>query len=379
MDPQAVMDALAARADGAAVLALRGARVAVVGGFVRDVLLGREPREIDLLVEGDVRPLARGLGGEVTDHAAFLAAHVSREGFEIELTQARRERYAYPGALPQVEPASLEEDLPRRDFTVNALALTLDDGRLLAPDGALEDLAARRLRVFHDKSFIDDPTRVLRLARYAARLRFEVDPPTALLAAAARLDTVSGARIGGELRLIADEPDPVAALEAIGERLPVLVERATIERALQLAPPDVERSLVILAAVLRAAPPAWLRSLELTAGELKVIAAAGRAPAIAAAARAARTASELRDALRAVPAEAVAIAGALGASEAAARWLGELRHVELEIGGEDLLAAGIPAGPELGERLERTLRRKLDGELTGGRAAELESALRGPA
>ena len=125
---------------------------------------------------------------------------------------ARRERYPAPGALPEVEPASLAEDLGRRDFTVNALAVTLGDGELIAVPGALEDLAAGTLRVLHDASFIDDPTRLIRLARYAERLSFAVDPHTAALARAAGFATLSGGRLGGELRLALAEPDPVAVL-----------------------------------------------------------------------------------------------------------------------------------------------------------------------
>ena len=375
--PDPVLAALAARPDGAAVLGLRGTRVAVVGGFVRDSLIGRAPREIDLVVEGDPRLLAEQLGGELSVHAAFLACHVARDGWAIELTRARRERYVHPGALPTVEPATIEQDLVRRDFGVNAIAVTLDDGQLLAPAGALEDLAARRLRVLHEQSFIDDPTRVMRLARYRTRLGFAVAPETAQLAELARLDTVSGARVGAELRLILGEPDPLGPLDELAGKLPLAVDRELVAAAQALAPPDADRELLILATVARNAPSAWLDALELTARERAVIDFGARAASLAAALGAARSPSELRDVLRTVPPEAVAIAGALGPTEAARRWLGDVRHVKLEIGGDDLIAAGVQPGPELGARLERTLRRKLDGELEGGREAELESALGG--
>jgi tRNA nucleotidyltransferase/poly(A) polymerase len=110
-DPQSVLDALGARADGRAALALEGARVAVVGGFVRDSLLGRDPRELDLVIEGDLRSIALQLGGEVREHPQFLAVHVANDGWAMEITHARSERYARPGALPSVEPATIEEDL----------------------------------------------------------------------------------------------------------------------------------------------------------------------------------------------------------------------------------------------------------------------------
>lgn len=373
--PAVVLDALARRSDGAAVLALAEAGTAIVGGFVRDTLLDVEPRELDVVVAGDAEAFARKLGGLVATHAAFATARASRDGWSVDVAAARSERYPYPGALPLVEPASLSEDLARRDFSVNAIAVTLDTGELLASDGALADLAARRLRVLHEQSFIDDPTRVMRLARYRRRLGFAVEPHSAALAAAATLETLSGARIAAELRLALLEPDPLAPLADIRGKLPIVVDRPLLEAALALTPDDGDRRLVILAAIVRDAPAAWLASLELTAHERHAVELAGRADRLAAAIASAGSPSALRDALRGTPPEVAALAGALGPTAAVRRWLEELRHVSLEIGGDDLLAAGVPAGPGLGARLERTLQRKLDGQLASGRAAELASAL----
>ena len=371
-----VLDALARRPDGAAVLALADSGVAVVGGFVRDTLLGIEPREVDVVVEGDAEAFARRLGGSVVTHAAFGTARAVGDGWSIDVAAARRERYPRPGALPLVEPATLTEDLARRDFGANAVAVTLAGGDLLAAAGALEDLAERRLRALHDRSFIDDPTRVMRLARYRHRLGFTVDAATAALADAATLDTLSGARVTAELRLALLEPDPLAPLADLQGKLPIVVDRELVERALALTPADADRQLVILGAIVANLPASdWVDSLELTAYERRVLERAGQAERLAAQIAAAGSASALRDALRGIPPEAVAIAGAFGPVAGARRWLEELRGVELEIGGDDLLAAGVPAGPELGARLERTLRRKLDGQLTAGRAAELASAL----
>ena len=168
----------------AAVAALEGEEaVYVVGGAVRDVLLGRTPHELDFVVEGDALAVARRaaerLGGTVTAHERFGTATVEAPGATFDLAGARRERYERPGALPDVElGASLAEDLARRDFTVNAIALHLADGELTYYAGAREDLAAGALRVLHDRSFRDDPTRLLRLARYAARLSFSAEPRT---------------------------------------------------------------------------------------------------------------------------------------------------------------------------------------------------------
>lgn len=376
LDPGVVLEALAQRADGAAVLATRMRGAAVVGGFVRDTLIGISPREVDVVVERDAEGFARELGGVVTVHAAFGTARAERDGWSVDVAAARSERYPRPGALPVVAPASLEQDLGRRDFAVNALAVKIDDGKLLAVAGALEDLSAQRLRVLHDRSFLDDPTRVMRLARYAHRLGFSVEPHTAALARAARLDTVSGARIGAELRLALGEGDPLAPLSDLSGKLPIVIDRPLIEAALAIAPSDASRELVILAAITREiAPPEWIAELELSAHERDVVLAAANAPQIADAIETAASASALHDALKDVPAEIVALAGGLGPAAAARRWLDELRYVRLEIGGDDLIAAGISSGPELGARLERTLRRKLDGRLAGGRRAELESAL----
>src|SRR3954464_6111046 len=167
-----------------AVIALEGEEaVYVVGGAVRDVLLGRTPHALDFVVEGDAVAVARRaaerLGGRVTVHERFGTATVEAAEATFDLAGARRERYERPGALPEVElGASLRDDLARRDFTVNAIALHLADGALTFHPGACEDLDARRLRVLHDGSFADDPTRLLRMARYAARLAFAVEPHT---------------------------------------------------------------------------------------------------------------------------------------------------------------------------------------------------------
>jgi tRNA nucleotidyltransferase (CCA-adding enzyme) len=187
---------------------------------------------------------------------------------------------------------------------------------------------------------------------------------------------VTGSRIGAELRLALLEPDPLAPLADLTEKLPITVDRALVQAALALAPPDASRTLLILAAVTRErAPATWIESLELLARERDVVLQAKRAPELAAAIEAAKSPSELGAILRGVPVEVIAIAGALGSAAATRRWLTELRHIALEIDGDDLLAAGIVAGPELGARLERTLARKLDGQIDDGRQAELESAL----
>ncbi|MEY2442391.1 MAG: hypothetical protein QOJ46_1817 [bacterium] len=358
----------------------------LVGGAVRDLLLGLRPRELDVVVEGEVDALAAALGDRTAVHERFGTATVLDGDCRWDLAVARAETYVHPGALPDVRPAPIEEDLLRRDVTVNAIALDLSSGELHAPEHAHDDLAAGLLRILHDASFRDDPTRLWRVARYAARLGFELEPHTAELAAAAiaggYAERVSGARIGSELRLALGEPDPVAALQsAIGLGLApwLRVDRPRTQAALSVLPADEGRpGLVVLAAALaEGADDAdqRLAGLDFKASERAVVRAAARAPQIAAAALAAKRPSELARVLRGVPVEAVALAAADGAGDPVRRWLGELRHVGLEIDGDDLLAAGVPRGPQVGRRLAATLDRVLDGELGADRDAQLAAAL----
>jgi tRNA nucleotidyltransferase (CCA-adding enzyme) len=238
--------------------------VFVVGGAVRDALLDRPARELDFVVEGDAGPVARRaaerLRGHALFHDRFGTATVRAPGTVFDVVSARSETYERPGALPHVRiGATLEEDLARRDFTVNAIALRLADGRRREAPGAREDLEARRLRVLHDGSFLDDPTRLLRLARYAARLSFTPEEHTNKLAAAAVRDgavaTVSGSRLGAELRLLLREPQPAALTElnrhgigAAAVHPAFHADPALIEAAVAQTPPDARAELVALAA-----------------------------------------------------------------------------------------------------------------------------------
>lgn len=373
---------------GAAVLDALGPRddVWVVGGAVRDALLGRVPKDIDLVAYGDAAAVARALGPVREAHDRFGTFTVGVAGAPVNVATARRETYERPGALPDVEAAGLEDDLRRRDFTVNALAVDLS-GALHAVRGAEEDLAARRLRVLHGDSFRDDPTRLWRLARYAARLGFTIEPRTEELArtavAGGALATVTGPRIGAEVALALNEPDPLAALSAAHELalLPagMAPRRGLTARALALLPEDGHAGLLALAAAAGGVPAerlrTWLDALAVTARERdRLVAAATGADALAAQLAAAQRPSEIHAAARGKEPEHVALAGALGPQDAARAWLEELRDVHLDISGDDLLAEGVPAGPEMGRRLDRALAAKLDGEAVG-RDAELEVAL----
>jgi tRNA nucleotidyltransferase (CCA-adding enzyme) len=373
--------------------------LALVGGAVRDLLLERDPHELDVVVAGDAAlsalQLAGKLGVEPTIHERFGTASVIWAGGRIDIATQREETYPAPGSLPDVRPGSAQADLQRRDFTVNAIALALGRtrrGELRAVPNALEDLSHGVLRVLHEASFSDDPTRLLRLARYAARLGFEAEPVTAGLARDALKDgalgTVSGARLGSELRLALAEPDPLRSmrvlsdlglLDALGLSSPLQGE--LLECALSLLPADGEGAVVIMASL--APRAALLDELEFAAAERDRIDAAARlAPLLADQLSAAGRPSELHALSASASAETVALAGALAAAdgriagrEAASEWLTRLRHVRLSIDGNDLIAAGVSAGPEVGARLTMALRRLLDGEIEPDSTAELAAAM----
>src|SRR3990170_7340061 len=160
-----------------------GARLYLAGGPVRDLLLQLPSLDADIAVEGDMPPLLTALRGvRIVQHARFLTASVRTDGFALDLATARAETYHHPGALPTVEPASIREDLLRRDFTINAMALALtgpERGELLDPAGGERDVVSRVISVLHDESFRDDATRILRAVRYAARFAFRIEERTA--------------------------------------------------------------------------------------------------------------------------------------------------------------------------------------------------------
>ncbi len=373
----------------------------VVGGAVRDLLLGAGAGlDLDLVVEADAveaaRRLGEAVGGSVTVHDRFGTATVQAGGHVYDLATARAESYARPGALPDVRPGTVEQDLLRRDFAVNAIAVSFD-GRVAAAPHAFEDLDARLLRVLHERSFLDDPTRLLRMVRYATRLGFGVEAETAALADAAvvggALATVTPARIGGELRLLLREPAAVQALAWLGSwegalGAPLDVDAALAERALALLPADGRADLLLLGSACRGVEPAalsaWLDAHEFTGREREVVAGVARADGIEGRLTGASRPSEIAAVARGAAVEAVALAGALGgaagrpAAEAAARrWLDDLRGVRLDIDGADLLGAGIPQGEAVGRALAAALDARLDGAAPD-RDSQLAIALAAP-
>jgi tRNA nucleotidyltransferase (CCA-adding enzyme) len=371
----------------------------LVGGAVRDLLRGAGPTDIDIAVEGDARSLGRAvaerLGSDAREYERFGTATVETPATTYNFASTRAEIYESPGELPRVSPASLEDDLRRRDFSINAMAvgLTGDDlGHLYDPAGGLADMEAGLVRVLHERSFLDDPTRLLRALRYATRLGFVLDPETERLAreavAADALSSVSGARIRDELMDLLREVDAPSAIQRMRELEihsalhpdldpdPDLVASA----ALGAAAIGADRGVAALAGLIEEAPEKldlWLGELHLLAEERDAAARAARVgPRIAMTLREREhSPSELRALLGREPLEALALALALRApSEPILRWVSDLRGVSLDISGADLLAAGVPEGPAMGHALDETLNRKLDG-IVSGREAELETAL----
>jgi tRNA nucleotidyltransferase (CCA-adding enzyme) len=416
-DGEALLARLRELPAGAELIALAERRdgVELVGGAVRDLLLGSVPRELDAIVPADVegaaRELAGRLGGEVTLHERFGTAYVRAGPVAVDLVRMRAETYAEPGALPDVRAGTPLEDLRRRDFTVNAIALGLAGearGRLRALDGAFEDLAARRLRVLHEQSFLDDPTRVLRLVRYSTRLGFAVEPRTAELVdqaiAAGALKSVSGSRLGAELRLAFAEP---CAVEVLGEldRLGVFAawepgvcfDEHVARTALEILPEDGSREMLLATALLlhlagqlddEETEPTmreFVYDLELPSGiGDRVFGAAVSAAFVIDSVDGAGTTPDVLELTVGTPIESLALAAAVRDMEdgpgsygrgVIEDWLREQRHVALQVTGDDLIAAGVPEGPEIGVRLEESYRLLVERRIQPGRESELRAAL----
>ena len=418
LDGQAIVASLHELAGGPELLAAaeqHNGGVELVGGAVRDIALARAPRELDAIVRSDVEQLASVLAarldGQSTLHERFGTVLVRGAGASVDLATLRAESYASPGALPDVRSGTREEDLERRDFTVNAVAVALDPerrGQVRAAPGALEDLAARRLRVLHDASFTDDPTRILRLARYAARLGFEVDPHTAELASSAieagALRSVSSERLGAELRLAFAESDPVASLAELDRmgvfaawRPGVSFDEHVVRTALRILPSDGSPRVLLAGALVldlswrlseedtEPTMRGFLHELELPAGEARRAFGVGvSATVVTDQIGGADTTADLLELTLGMPVESLALAAAIHDMEAGPEsygrrmieeWLGNRRHITLKISGDDLIAAGVPEGPEVGVRLEESYRLLIEERIEPGHDTELRAAL----
>ncbi len=360
----------------------RGIPLYLAGGVVRDLLLDRSTRDLDLVVEGNAiefaRAIAARLGASIQEHPRFgTAALEVPGGAALDVAATRRETYPHPGALPAVVAgASIEEDLARRDFTVNAMAFELEPGRRrIDPFGGAADLARGVIRELHARCFFDDPTRALRAVRYANRLGFRIHRETRRIIAAAlaqgALERVSGDRLRREIRLIFEEPQRARAIATLG----ALGLSRAIEPALgasRQAAARAARAEALSGSV--AGQTTWLCYL-LTwmwqAGESQVERVADRLALVGPEGRALRrwpeTAAQLADGALAKGTsndEIVAAASALPPRKCRALLASAAaRGVRLAIGGADLIAAGVPAGPAVGAALSRTLAARQGGRI----------------
>ena len=374
-----------------------GERLALflVGGSVRDLLLGRPTLDVDLTLEGDAPALARRVAARLREarcltHPAFGTATLKGPGFRLDIATSRGETYERPGALPTVRPGSLRDDLFRRDFTVNAIALALTGdqrGTVIDPFDGRSDLEAGRLRVLHEGSFRDDATRILRGARYESRLNFRFEGGTLRLLRrdVSYLGTISGPRVREELARTLREPEPerillrlaeLRALRAIHPALAFDVPRAEAFARLRRVRPDpsVTVYLALLAWELSGEEGAALAArLALNRRQTDAVRAVAQVRALEGELSTAARPSRAVELLSPFPSAAVwalTAAGTETAAEQAARYLRRWRNVKTSLDGHALQALGARPGPRLGELLRRLKAAKLDGEVRSRRDEE---------
>lgn len=412
----------------------RGEAVYLVGGLVRDLLLQRGHRDLDVTLEGDgdafAAALAARVGGEVQLHSEFLTAVVrGADGFEVDVVTARAESYLEPAVLPRVRPGDLRSDLLRRDFAANALAIQVSGvavPELVDLCGGLADLEARRLRVLHDASFRDDPTRILRGVRLEARLGFRFDEATEAQARAAVkegiFDRLTGSRLRHELEFLLEEEGPAPEVLAARGRSQVFAALARlsnlgvirtlhpalrwnagvaarlrrVQELVEEGPPGREGEgwapaaagalrrwrlhLMVLAAELSDAQTTELAERLLLEGPDRRVIAGFPSRLARVAERLAGPAEPkphaVAEALEELSEEELLLAQA-GPDPRLSSYLDmyrtTLRGLTLGVRGADLLAAGHPPGPEIGHALRAVRRARWDGRI--GPEGELEYAL----
>jgi len=385
-----------------------GFPVYIVGGFVRDLLLRRKVKDFDIVVEGDAitlgKALAKEFGGKLTIHPKFGTASwslpeelTSGTGINdtLDLISARSEIYTHPGALPTVKRSMITEDLRRRDFTVNAMAIRLDGnrfGELLDPFGGRTDLGRGSIRVLHPRSFVDDPTRMLRAVRYEGRHGFRIDSETLALVPEARplVNNVSAQRIRHELDLILEEPNATSILARLAELdllqpvHPALrwdqTAKAHVEQAVSSAHTIHNFSIRNLRWLLWLMPlskneiESINKRLLFTANLLKSLLASAKIYANLTSLAGLKP-SECVEQLDEFPLPAV-YAVSLGGPNSRSRrmlekYISEWRHVKPHVGGHDLKNLGLLPGPQYQKILRRLRAAWLDGEIT---SASQESA-----
>jgi tRNA nucleotidyltransferase (CCA-adding enzyme) len=374
-------------------------RLYLVGGVVRDLLLERRNLDLDLVVEGDAIKLAQEIAGDkraqVTAHPRFGTAKLRWSSSSIDVATARAETYARPGALPTVKPGMINDDLYRRDFTINAIAIELNPhhfGDIIDPYGGRQDIDKKLVRVLHDRSFSDDATRIWRAIRYEQRLDFKLEKATLelLKQGTAWLDTISGDRIRHELERVLKEERPEKVLRRADElgvldRMHPLLkgddwltETFTLarERCLPDAIPNIQLYLALLCyrltpeetekliSYLRL-PKETTKTLRETM-EIKIkineLSAHGLAPShiyglVHSYSTTALTANSLA-------------AGSATAAEHIEIYMNVLRHVNPTLSGEDLKKLGVTEGLKIREILQKLREARLDGRVTSKRDEE---------
>jgi tRNA nucleotidyltransferase (CCA-adding enzyme) len=362
----------------------------LIGGVVRDLFLGRANFDFDLVVEGDAIKLARKLAkdsqAKLKIHSRFGTAKLDYPGFSLDLATARSETYSKPGALPTVKPGNLKDDLIRRDFSINAMALCLTPhnfGELIDLYHGREDLSNKLIRILHPNSFIDDATRILRAIRYEQRLGFKLEAETEKLLRrdVTMLNTISSDRIRHELELILKEDKPELVLWRAGELgvlrqlHPSLKDNGQLSQKFEQArKADIRASLPTLYLCLliynltdkenerfisrlnfpKNSAQAMRQTLQLKA-QLHSLANPQLKP------------SDIYQSLHSYTTTAIqanALASELPiASQHLQLYLTKLRYVKTLLSGKGLKGMGIPAGPQIGEILSALHKARLNGEI----------------
>jgi tRNA nucleotidyltransferase (CCA-adding enzyme) len=366
------------------VAAEKNLRPYLVGGPVRDLLLGRSVIDLDFtLEEGSselARSIAKRINGRVRSYPQFLTYKVTADEFpEIDIASARSEKYRAPGALPTVSAGRLQDDLLRRDFSINAIALDVLSEELHDPANGKQDLDAKQIRVLHDQSFVDDPTRIDRAIRLATRLGFTIEPHTRELMdnaiATGAMRTASKERLWRELFLAFEEESAPAVIEALNAAgaLEVLfgprtVERSRLETAQQIAKsdPSLDRDVLFTSAILHGnASPVDLEGSGFSQRRARTIMQiANELSRYADGLAEAETERQRFRLLKHASPELLAVMAANGPSEAVARFQG-YQNFRLALRGTDL---ELPAGPHIAKALERTREAVFVGEITAEEA-----------
>ena len=373
----------------------KGCHPYLVGGPVRDLLLGRNAFDIDLTLEGDSaafsRALAKRLNGRVKSFPQFLTYKVIAGDMpEIDIATARKERYRKPGALPAVSPGRLKDDLLRRDFSINAIAIDVLTQKLHDPTGGERDLRERRLRVLHEQSFIDDPTRIYRAVRLAVRLGFEIDDESSKLMREAieggALNTVAKERIWRELFFAMDEadaPQVLAGLNArgafrdlFGNRNIDLGRLKAVQKQIE-SNPELDRYVLYTSAMLYGdASPIELEGSGFSQKRARnIVQIANEVPRFTDALADAKTERHRFRVLRHASPEMLSVIAATTPESVTVARYNEYQNFKLALRGNDL---EVPGGPHVARALERTREAVFTGEIAAeeARAFARELAMR---